>query len=136
MNEYNHYFTEALNCSNQSGKSPLVEEYERALSAFFNVSNVVAVNSGSAAIQTALQEKVIAEIKIWYPKAVSWKHLKTYHIQYALPNDDEVINEPDYKAMRITAQCFVCGDHLLNGSINAAMKSGRLAAEAILNTMR
>lgn len=55
MNEYNHYFTEALNCSNQSGKSPLVEEYEKALSTFFNVSNVVAVNSGSAAIQTALQ---------------------------------------------------------------------------------
>ena len=94
------------------------------------------IGNHSNAIQTALQEKVIAEIKIWYPKAVSWKHLKTYHIQYALPNDDEVINEPDYKAMRITAQCFVCGDHLLNGSINAAMKSGRLAAEAILNTMR
>ncbi len=94
------------------------------------------IGDHSNAIQTALQEKVIAEIKIWYPKAVNWKHLKTYHIQYALPNDDEVINEPDYKAMRITAQCFVCGDHLLNGSINAAMKSGRRAAEAILNTMR
>jgi len=55
MNEYDHFFAKALSCSNQSGKSPLVEEYENALASFFKVSNVVAVNSGSAAIQTALQ---------------------------------------------------------------------------------
>ncbi|WP_295676244.1 NAD(P)/FAD-dependent oxidoreductase [uncultured Mucilaginibacter sp.] len=80
--------------------------------------------------------KVIDELKNWYPEAVSWKHLKTYHIAYALPNDDHVRNEPVYKNMRLNANCFVCGDHLMNGSINAAMKSGRLAAEAIINTMR
>jgi hypothetical protein len=27
---------------------------------------------------------------------------------------------------------YCCGDHLLNGSINAAMKSGRLLAELII----
>ncbi|MEJ7780554.1 MAG: hypothetical protein WKF68_13305 [Daejeonella sp.] len=59
---------------------------------------------------------------------------KTYHIDYALPNDDHVLNEPDSKVMRLNAQCFVCGDHLMNGSINAAMKSGRLAADAITKT--
>jgi len=47
---------------------------------------------------------------------------------------DEV--EPGYKNMRLNAQCFVCGDYLMNGSINAAMKSGRLAAEDIVNTIR
>jgi predicted NAD/FAD-dependent oxidoreductase len=47
-----------------------------------------------------------------------------------------VTNEPDYEALRLNAQTFVCGDHLMNGSINAAMKCGRLAAEAIINTMR
>ena len=86
--------------------------------------------------ETDLQEKIIAELKFWYPEAVKWKHLKTYHINYALPNDDQVSNEPDYKALRLNAQCFMCGDYLMNGSINAAMKSGRLAAEAIVNTMR
>jgi len=79
---------------------------------------------------------VINELKYWYPDAINWKHLKTYHIAYALPDDDRVGNEPGYKAMRLNGNTFVCGDHLMNGSINAALKSGRLAAEAIINTMR
>jgi hypothetical protein len=86
--------------------------------------------------QKELQERVIAELKFWYPESARWKHLKTYHIAYALPNADHVNNEPDYTAIRFNAQCFICGDHLMNGSINAAMKSGRRAAEAIINTMR
>ncbi|WP_428331477.1 NAD(P)/FAD-dependent oxidoreductase [Mucilaginibacter sp.] len=94
------------------------------------------VDDYSKVNQAELQASVIAEMKYWYPEAVNWKHLKTYHINYALPDDDHVRNEPDYKAMRLNAECFVCGDYLMNGSINAAMKSGRLAAEAIINTMR
>ena len=82
-----------------------------------------------------LQASVVEELKFWYPDAVNWKHLKTYHIGYALPDDDHVKNEPDAEAMRLNDQCFVCGDYLMNGSINAAMKSGRLAAEAIIKTM-
>ncbi|TSD63335.1 FAD-dependent oxidoreductase [Inquilinus sp. KBS0705] len=85
--------------------------------------------------EAALAARVTNELKTWYPEATKWKHLKTYHINYALPNNDSVTNEPDYKIMRPNARCFVCGDHLMNGSINAAMKSGRLAAEAIINTM-
>jgi len=82
-----------------------------------------------------LQDKVINEMKFWYPDAISWKHLRTYHIHYALPNADEVSNDIGQTAIRLTANCFICGDHLLNGSINAAMKSGRLAAEAVINHM-
>jgi len=81
-----------------------------------------------------LQKRVIDELKFWYPDAVNWKHLKTYHIDYALPDDDHVLDNMDSKDLRLNAECFICGDHLMNGSINAAMKSGRLAAEAILNT--
>jgi len=94
------------------------------------------IGDHSKADETELQASVKAELKFWFPEAVDWKHLKTYHINYALPNDDKVNNGQDYKQMRPNAQCFVCGDHLMNGSINAAMKSGRLAAEAIINTMR
>ncbi|MHA4895571.1 NAD(P)/FAD-dependent oxidoreductase [Pedobacter sp. PWIIR3] len=83
-----------------------------------------------------LRELVIDELKYWFSEAVNWTHLKTYHIAYALPDDDWVNNEPNEKAIRLNANCFVCGDHLMNGSINAAMKSGRLAAEAIISTMR
>jgi protoporphyrinogen oxidase len=79
--------------------------------------------------------KVIDELKFWYPDAVNWEYLKAYHIPYALPIDEHVVNEPTVEDMRLSGHCFICGDHLLNGSINAAMKSGRLAAEAIINVM-
>jgi protoporphyrinogen oxidase len=79
--------------------------------------------------------QVVDELAFWFPEAVTWKHLKTYAIPYALPNDEQVRNEPEPGALKISDYCFICGDHLLNGSINAAMKSGRLAAEAILNNM-
>lgn len=83
-----------------------------------------------------LQKKVVDEMQYWFPQAVHWKHLKTYHIPYALPDDDQVTNEPDYQLLKLNPECFVCGDYLMNGSINAAMKSGRLAAEAIIHTMQ
>ncbi|CAN5242561.1 NAD(P)/FAD-dependent oxidoreductase [soil metagenome] len=76
--------------------------------------------------------QVIAELKRWYPEAITWKHLKTYAIPYALPNDEQVRNEQEPAILKINEHCFICGDYLLNGSINAAMKSGRLAAEAII----
>jgi len=88
----------------------------------------------SGANSSELQTRALREMKTWFPEATSWKHLKTYHIAYALPDDDQVINEPDPQVKKLHPNCFVCGDYLMNGSINAAMKSGRLAAEAILST--
>ena len=93
------------------------------------------IGAHSKTEDTILQARVVEELKAWYPGAVNWKHLKTYHINYALPNDEQVNNEPDHKTMKLNAQCFVCGDHLMNGSVNAAMKSGRMAAEAIINSI-
>jgi hypothetical protein len=94
------------------------------------------IGDHSKANEAELQAKVIAEMKYWYSEAINWKHLKTYHIKYALPNDYSVSNEPAYRTISPNNQCFVCGDYLTNGSINAAMKSGRLAADAILKKMK
>ncbi|WP_031527716.1 NAD(P)/FAD-dependent oxidoreductase [Dyadobacter crusticola] len=90
------------------------------------------VGNHSSAKSAQLRADVLREMQIWFPGAMQWKHLKTYHIDYALPDDDRVTNEPDQRMMKLSPHCFICGDHLMNGSINAAMKSGRLAAEAIL----
>ncbi len=84
-------------------------------------------------LTSRLPEDVLRELSGWYPDAVNWQHLKTYPVTYALPKDNHVRNEP--LKLNLTGNCFICGDHLLNGSINAAMKSGRLAAEAILKSM-
>jgi len=72
-------------------------------------------------------------LKFWYPDCLSWEHLYNYHIPYALPDNRNVKNDIQYSSLRINESIFVCGDHLLNGSINAAMKSGRLAAESIIS---
>jgi phytoene dehydrogenase-like protein len=80
-----------------------------------------------------LELKVKEELKFWFPECVDWEHIKTYYIPYALPNNNHVLNDILASSLRINGSTFICGDHLLNGSINAAMKSGRLAAESILS---
>lgn len=97
--------------------------------------SVSIVGDVSSANRAVLENKVIGELKRWFPEALSWKHLKTYHIPYALPNDEQVRNDLNPALLRLTDYCYICGDHMLNGSINAAMKGGRLAAEAIIQTM-
>jgi phytoene dehydrogenase-like protein len=79
-----------------------------------------------------LEQQVVKELKFWYPDAIHWQHLKTYHIDYALPKDESVSYTLKPEQIKLNDHLFICGDHLLNGSINAAMKSGRLAAEAII----
>ena len=79
-----------------------------------------------------LAENMKTELKRWYGNQVEdWKMLKTYRINYALPNQEKVTNEVSDSEMKIGENLYICGDHLLNGSINAAMKSGRLVAELI-----
>ena len=80
----------------------------------------------------ALAENMKAELKQWYGEQVdSWKTLKTYRITYALPTQESVRNEVSLSELKISDTLFICGDNVLNGSINAALKTGRLAAEAM-----
>ena len=79
-----------------------------------------------------LAENMKNELRNWYGnQADDWKMLKTYRINYALPNQEKVLNEATQSDIQINENLFICGDHLMNGSINAAMKSGRLVAELI-----
>ncbi|MFC4209698.1 NAD(P)/FAD-dependent oxidoreductase [Pedobacter lithocola] len=93
------------------------------------------IGDHSAKDEKLLQQEILDELKYWYADALNWKHLKTYHIKYALPNDDKVSNEMAAEDIALNKQCYRCGDYLLNGSINAAMKSGRIVAEAIIKSM-
>ena len=80
----------------------------------------------------ALAENMKRELKKWFGQKVNnWKMLKVYRIEYALPTQESVRNEIPASEIKISDTLFICGDNLLNGSINAAMKTGRLAAEAM-----
>lgn len=83
---------------------------------------------------TTLTENMKTELKKWYGNQVdNWKMIKTYRIDYALPNQEKVLNEVSKSEIKINENLFICGDYLMNGSINAAMKSGRVVAEMIDN---
>ena len=92
----------------------------------------ISYNGIPAIDDTTLAENMKTELKKWYGNQVQdWKMLKTYRINYALPNQENVSNEVPNSQIKINDNLFICGDHLLNGSINAAMKSGRIVAELI-----
>jgi protoporphyrinogen oxidase len=79
-----------------------------------------------------LAQNMKNELQTWFGKEVlEWNMIQAYRIKYALPNQESVRNEVPNSEIQINDNLFICGDHLLNGSINAAMKSGRLVAELI-----
>ena len=81
-----------------------------------------------------LSEIIKAELKPWFKNHVdSWQHLKTFKIKYALPNLSVLSNDCAVSDMKISEKLYCCGDYLMNGSINAAMKSGRLVADLIIS---
>jgi protoporphyrinogen oxidase len=83
--------------------------------------------------ESILIKNVLKEISFWYADAIHWTHLRTYNIDYALPKDETVSYSLNNEQVKLADNYFFCGDYLLNGSINAAMKTGRVAAEAIIN---
>jgi phytoene dehydrogenase-like protein len=79
-----------------------------------------------------LVKKVRSELQQWFGSSVQdWTFLDCRLVRYALPRQSQVSYELSEDKIRLNDQLFVCGDYLLNGSINAAMRSGRIAAEAI-----
>lgn len=77
-------------------------------------------------------QKIKAELHPWFGNQVeNWSHLKTYTIAYALPKLSVLNDEVSESELKLAPNLYCCGDHLLNGSINAAMKSGRLVANLI-----
>ena len=79
-----------------------------------------------------LEQNILNELQFWYGEQVkNWKLLKVFRIPFALPDLKTFTNDVQKSQMQIAENLFVCGDYLMNGSINAAMKSGRLVAELI-----
>ncbi|MFT5999156.1 MAG: hypothetical protein ACI81P_001613 [Neolewinella sp.] len=63
----------------------------------------------------------------------SLRFLHRYDVKQALPDQQHVSYSYDPSHSRIADRIFLAGDHQLNGSVDAAMRSGRLAALGLLN---
>lgn len=78
--------------------------------------------------------EALAQMRRWFGAGVEgWRHLRTYAIPHALPEQSPPALEPARRSVVVAPGVFVCGDHRADASINGAMESGRLAAEAVLS---
>ncbi len=81
--------------------------------------------------EVSLAGKVRGELQHWFGAAVNhWDLLDTRTVSYALPAQRHVQHDADFA---LGENLYAIGDHLLNGSINGAMRSGRLVAAQIAN---
>jgi len=92
----------------------------------------VSIKTNKLTATKSLEDKVRNELSQWYKDVQSWTLLATYHIPFALPDNKTVRNENSKDFIRIAENCYACGDYLLNGSINGAMKSAFLVVDEIL----
>lgn len=90
----------------------------------------VSLKEGIVYDNATIASQVKSELSQWIPSAKNWNHLSTYRIKYALPDQTNINNA---NIIEVTNKMTIIGDHVMNGSINAAMKSGRLGAERVIN---
>jgi phytoene dehydrogenase-like protein len=80
-----------------------------------------------------LEENIREELKAWFGAEVDgWRHLRTYRIRRALPEQLPSADAGDRAGFEIHEGIHVCGDHCASASIEGALVSGKRTAEAIL----
>lgn len=83
-----------------------------------------------------LTQAIQQELETWFGKATQdWKHLDTKIIEYALPQQSKVLHKIPVQDYKIRKGLYLCGDFQLNGSINAAMTTGRKVAEIVIKDL-
>lgn len=77
-----------------------------------------------------LVAKCLTELSDWFGlKVMDWRHLRTFHIKYAMPFKP-IVDGVEF-TKKIKDNIFVCGDSLSVGSMESALRSGRETAELI-----
>lgn len=76
-------------------------------------------------------ETIIAEVKT-YTGASQVNYIQHYTIKQALPDIQDLKMTTQAVDSQVSENIFVAGDYLFNGSLNAAMESGRLAAQGLM----
>ncbi|KAF8014024.1 hypothetical protein BT93_I1785 [Corymbia citriodora subsp. variegata] len=80
-----------------------------------------------------LTAQVVRELADWFGESAavgSWRHLRTYRIGFAQPNQCPPTDST--KDPRVGLGVYVCGDYMTSATFDGALVSGRLAAEALL----
>ena len=93
-------------------------------------------------LDSALSEKELIKTvqgeleEVFGLKGEQFKPLKNFVIHHALPQVADLKFSIPFTECKVLDQVFLAGDYLLHGSINAAMTSGRIAAEAVIYSFK
>lgn len=79
-------------------------------------------------------DKIIKEVKT-YTGANIVNYIHHYKIKQALPDIQNLKTTIQTNETQLSENIFLAGDTMLNGSLNAAMKSGLIAAKALINQL-
>ncbi len=80
----------------------------------------------------ALTKQVRNELAFWFGKEVEdWQLLDNRTVGYALPEQSSVKHDIAKEDLMIRKGLYHSGDYLTNGSINSAMRLGRLVGEVV-----
>lgn len=78
---------------------------------------------------------IAEEIKQICQISGAMRMIKRFDIHHALPINEMLAYSLPNTQFSLTDDIFLAGDHLLNASIDASMRSGRLAAEALIHRL-
>ncbi|MBX2846149.1 MAG: FAD-dependent oxidoreductase [Saprospiraceae bacterium] len=90
----------------------------------------ITLRDASVNMDASLDTGIKAECQQWFGEDVNdWQLLTMHKVDYALPVQHSVTRA---EVHRLNPYVYLAGDHSSNGSLNEAMRSGRLTAEAII----
>ena len=97
--------------------------------------SVVVIGHRSADNTTA-EASVRQELTEWFGTVVGdWRHLKTYRIAHALPEQPPPMPDPTVRSAAEKPGIYVCGEYGSVPGIQWALLSGRRAAEQVLKDL-
>lgn len=95
---------------------------------------------GDTTATADLAATIKQEMVQWFGvDADKYRHLKTYNIVHALPDQSPPWLEIPQKPVKVGLEgqnIYACGDYRDNGSINGAMTSGRRTAQQVLKDLK
>lgn len=85
-----------------------------------------------------LIQRVLRELSGWFGESVvgSWKHLRTYRVKYAQPNQSPPTDMMKSPRFGPGLGLYLCGDYQTSATFDGALVSGRRAVEALLEDQR
>ena len=128
LNRNNESVVSSLCCPNRVQPS-----YSPEGRTLVSVTSVGPLNCSAESHLKAVRD----ELRGWFGSEVDrWRHLATYNIPYALPDQGLATMDPVAKSPKVRERLYQCGDYCDTRSIDGAMRSGERAAQAVLQDLK